>query len=108
MKPGAQEFLAKIQQNQKHDAGFQQCNAQLAPHIAAAIGQRRNQDQQWHHCQVLKQQNADDLLAMGRMQFVALAEQGGDNCRRRHGQGAAEGNGCRPAQIAEIGGRQRE
>jgi len=65
--------------------------------------ERRHQDQQRHHRQVLREQDADDLPPVGRIELEALREQLGEDRRGRHRQHAAEDQ-PRPPVDTERGG----
>src|SRR5690606_8528926 len=98
MEPGAHEFLAQGQdQDQGQDrlqAGQQQRLAQ-----AGALGQGGHEDDQGSHRQVLKQQDAQDQLAMLAVQFAAFGQQLADDGGGGHGQGSAQGQAGLPGKL---------
>ncbi len=101
-QPRLQQPPARQQNDGQHQHRFDQCQRQQPGQIAAVRGHGWNENQQGHHRQILKQQHADDVATMRRIELDLLRQQFDHDGRGRHGKRAAKGNACRNRLRPEL------
>ncbi len=114
MKPGAHRALPEVEQYRQHHRGLERREHQLRPQVGRMLRQRRDQDQQRHHRQILEQQHADHLPAVQRVELELFRQHLADDRGRRHRDHAAQHDACAPIRAGcqrrrdDDGERQRD
>ena len=87
-EPPAHEALPAGQQQGNQHGGFQAGNQQGGEQFFRGGTKRRNQHQQRHHSQILKEQHTHDTLAVLGFDFQPVGHEFDDDGGAAHGHGA--------------------
>ena len=79
MKPRTHGALPVVEQDRQYHRGLDQRHGQSRRHVARLPRERRDHDKQRYHGEILKQQHADHLPAVQRIEFELVGEHFADN-----------------------------
>ncbi|MNK99579.1 hypothetical protein D3C87_1199830 [compost metagenome] len=105
VEPAAHQPLPDEEDQAEGHHDLDRGQAQGRRQLPGVARERRDDDQQRHHGQILEQQHADDVAAVLGLQLHALGKHLGDDGRRGHGQRPAQRHRGLPGQASP--GRER-
>ena len=101
VEPSPHQLLAEHQNHGEDDDGLEQGDADQHRQLFRRLRQRRNDDQQRHHREILKEQHAEYFPAVRRVELHAFGEQLGQHGGRGHRKDAAEGDAELPVDAGK-------
>ena len=101
-EPTAQQYLSEREQQCENEDGLESSPGKILNNVRTGIRERRNQNQQRHDRQILKQQDAGDPASVFAFKFEFFCQQLEHDGRGRHGQCAAESKRGAPTNIEDL------
>ena len=101
VKPAAHQPLAGEKQQREHDRGLDEGEREVEQHLLARRRERRHDDEQRHDGEILREEYAEYVAAVRRVEFRALGEEPREHRRRRHRERHAECNAALPGETEQ-------
>ena len=104
-EPPAHQALPARKQEADQDDRFEQGHPNGRHHLLGWRAQRRDEHEQGHDGQILKQQDAHDAPAMLAVELDAVRQQLDHKCGAAHGRGPGQGQRALPGQLPQAWGQ---